>query len=160
MCNTIRANIVIQLFCKFEESNSNPDWCIALMNSFDNNDILNDYKNLGQYDQNARPSQIMTCYNSPASLVNQNEIPVDLSCLRTHMALIMSLTSIWGFWPIWLICNTIQDIKATLQVWWIKTKSYWVTVLTSSSCINYVLNEHVDVDHYGPCTIPFEIMPC
>ena len=33
--NTIWENIVIQLFCKFQESNWNPDWFIALMNSFD-----------------------------------------------------------------------------------------------------------------------------
>ena len=47
------------------------------MNSLDTNHILNDNKNLGQYDQNAIPPKIMPYYSYPASLVYQNEIPVD-----------------------------------------------------------------------------------
>ena len=31
---------------------------------------------------------------------------------------------------------------------------YWVIVLTSSSGINYVPNEHEDVDQYGSFSIP------
>ena len=38
-------NIVIQLFCKFQESNWNPDWFIALMNSFNTNHILDRNEN-------------------------------------------------------------------------------------------------------------------
>ena len=38
-------NIVIQLIWKFQESNWNPDWFIALMDSFDTNYTNN--KNLG-----------------------------------------------------------------------------------------------------------------
>ena len=49
------------------------------MNAFDTNFILNDNINLGQYDQNAIPSQIMACYNHPVCLMNQNEIPIELS---------------------------------------------------------------------------------
>ena len=40
ICNTISDNIVIQLIWKFQESNWNPDWFIALMDSFDTNYIL------------------------------------------------------------------------------------------------------------------------
>ena len=47
------------------------------MNSFDTNYIFNDNKNLGQYDLNAIPSQMTPCYSYPASLMNQNEIPIE-----------------------------------------------------------------------------------
>ena len=41
-----------------------------------------------------------------------------------------------------------------------KWNPYWVNMLTRSSGTNYVLNEHEDVDQYGPYAIPFELMPC
>ena len=77
--NTISDNIVIQLVWKFQESNWNPDWFIALMDSLDTNYIFTNNKNLGQYDQNAIPSQIMPCYSYPGNLINQNEIPIELT---------------------------------------------------------------------------------
>ena len=77
ICNTISDNIVIQLIWKFQESNWNPDWFIALMDSFDTNYIFTNNKNLGQYDQNAIPSQIMPCYSYPGNFINQNEIPIE-----------------------------------------------------------------------------------
>ena len=80
ICNTISDNIVIQLIWKFQETNWNPDWFIALMDSFDTNYIFTNNKNLGQYDQNAIPSQIMPCYSYPGNLINQNEIPIELTC--------------------------------------------------------------------------------
>ena len=50
------------------------------MNSFDTNYILNDNKkNLGQYDQNAIPCQMMPCYSYPVSQMNQNEIGIELT---------------------------------------------------------------------------------
>ena len=50
----------------------------VLVNSFDTNCILKDNKNknLGQYDHNPIPSQIIPYYSFPASLLNQNEIPI------------------------------------------------------------------------------------
>ena len=51
----------------------------------------------------------MSCYNYPESLVNQDEISIEL---------------------------------------------------TSSSGTNYILNEHEDVDQYGPYAIASDIMPC
>ena len=33
-------------------------------------------------------------------------------------------------------------------------------MLTSSSGTNYVLNQHEDVEQYGPYVILFEVMPC
>ena len=78
-------NNIKQLSCKFGESNWNPDWVVALMNSFGTNYVFNDHENLGQYDLCAIyiceiPSQIMPCYSYPSCLVNQNEISIDLSC--------------------------------------------------------------------------------
>ena len=62
ICKTISDNIVIQLIWRFQESNWNPDWFIALMYSVGTNFFFTNNKNLGQYDQNAIPSQIMPCY--------------------------------------------------------------------------------------------------
>ena len=153
---------MIQLFCKFQESNWNPDWFIALLNSFDTNYILNDYRNLGQYDQNAIHSQILPCYSYPASLMNQNEIPIELTCCKVIWHQLCPYWA-WRYWPIWPICNTIWS-DAMLQlsckfgelVW----NPYWLIMLTNSSDSNYVPNEHEDVDQYDPYAIPSEIMPC
>ena len=41
-----------------------------------------------------------------------------------------------------------------------KWNPYWVNMLTSSSGINYVLNEYEDVGQYGPYAIPSEVMQC
>ena len=41
-----------------------------------------------------------------------------------------------------------------------KWNPYWVIVLMSSSAINYVPNEHEDIDQYGSFTIPSKILPC
>ena len=63
------------------------------MDSFDTNYIFTNNKNFGQYDQNAIPSQIMPCYSYPGNLINQNEIPIELTCQQVHLGLIMSLMS-------------------------------------------------------------------
>ena len=63
------------------------------MDSFDTNHILTSNKDLGQYDQNAIPSQIMPCCSYPGNLINQNEIPIELTCQQAHLGLIMSLMS-------------------------------------------------------------------
>ena len=76
LCNTISDDIVIQLIWKFQESNWNPDLFIA----FDANYIFTNNKNIGQYDQNAIPSQIMPCYSYPGNLINWNEIAIELTC--------------------------------------------------------------------------------
>ena len=125
ICNTISDNIVIQLIWKFQESNWNPDWFIALMDSFGTIHIFTNNKNLGQYDQNAIPSQIMPCYSYPGNLINQNKIPMELTCQQARLGLIMSLMSMkvltnmahLHYHSIWCY------IKAILKVWWTKMKS-------------------------------------
>ena len=153
---------MIQLIWKFQESNWNPDWFIALMDSFDTNYIFTNDKNLGQYDQNAIPSQIIPCYSYPENLINRNEIHIELTCQQAHLGLIMSLMSMK------MLANMVHmwyslrwcHVTGILQVCLINLKSLLTHLLMSSSESDYVPNEHEDVDQYGSFTIPSEIMPC
>ena len=101
-----------------------------LTNLFGTHYVLNEHGNFDQYGSFAIPSKKMLYQSYPESLVNQYEIPIELSCWWTHLALsmslmsmkllanithmqyhaqlplIMSLTSM-KIWPIWFICNTI-----------------------------------------------------
>ena len=46
------------------------------------------------------------------------------------------------------------QVEAILQFWWIKCDPYWVIISTSSSGIDYVLNEHENICQYSPkCNI-------
>ena len=65
---------------KFGESKWNPYGLIMLTSSSGTNYVPNDHKDVDQYGSFAIPSKIMPCKSYPASLMNQNEIPVDLSC--------------------------------------------------------------------------------
>ena len=56
------------------------------MNSFDINYILNNFKDLDRYDLYVIPSQKMPCYSYPASLINQNEIPIEYKMLTSSSA--------------------------------------------------------------------------
>ena len=64
-----------------------------LTSSSDTNYVPNKHENVDQYDPYAIPSAIMPRWSYPESLVDQNEIPVDLSRQRAHLALITSFTS-------------------------------------------------------------------
>ena len=55
--------------------------------------VLNEHEDVDQYGSIAITSEIMLYQSHPESLVNQNEIHIELSCLQTYLALIMSLTS-------------------------------------------------------------------
>ena len=44
------------------------------------NYVPNKHEDVDQYGSFTIPSEIMPCKSYPISLVNQNEIPVDLSC--------------------------------------------------------------------------------
>ena len=57
------------------------------MCSSDTNHVPNEHEDADQYDSYAVPSKIMPYQSYPKSLVNQNEIPIEL------LALIMSLTN-------------------------------------------------------------------
>ena len=42
--------------------------------------VPNEHEDIDQYGSFTIPSKIMPCESYPESLVNQNEIPVELSC--------------------------------------------------------------------------------
>ena len=63
------------------------------MSSSDTNYVPNEHEDADQYDSYAIPSKIMPYQSYPKSLVNQNEILIELLCYWAHLALIMSLTS-------------------------------------------------------------------
>ena len=50
-----------------------------LTSSSGTNYVPNKHEDVDQYDPHAIPSEIMQFFSYPESLVNQNEIPVDLS---------------------------------------------------------------------------------
>ena len=51
-----------------------------LTSSFGTNYVPNEHEDVDQYDSYAIPSKIMPCLSHLQSLVNENEIPVELSC--------------------------------------------------------------------------------
>ena len=50
------------------------------MSSSETNYVPNKYEDADQYDSYAIPSKIMPYQSYPKSLVNENEIPIELSC--------------------------------------------------------------------------------
>ena len=50
------------------------------MNSSGTNYVLNGHDDVDQYDSYAIASTTISCENYPESLVNQNEIPIELLC--------------------------------------------------------------------------------
>ena len=77
--NTIQANAILLLFCKFGESKLNPRWLIMLTSSSGINYVPNEHEKFEQYDSYAKSSEIMPCYSYAENSVKQNEISVDLS---------------------------------------------------------------------------------
>ena len=66
--------------CKFGEPKWNPYWVIVLTSSPAINYVPNEHVDIDQYGSFAIPSKIMPWYIYPASLGNQNEIPIELLC--------------------------------------------------------------------------------
>ena len=71
---------MFKLSWKFGESKWNSCWLILLTSSSGINHVLDEHDDVDQYGSFAIPSELMPCYSYPASLVNQNEIPIELSC--------------------------------------------------------------------------------
>ena len=69
-----------------------------LTSSSGTNYVLNEHGDFDQYGSFEIPSEIMPCKSYLVSLGNQNEIPIELPCKRTQLALIMSLVSITIFY--------------------------------------------------------------
>ena len=71
---------MLKLTWKFGESKFNPYWVIVLTSSSGTNYVPNEHEGVDQYGSFSIPSESVLCENHPESLVNQNEIPVKLSC--------------------------------------------------------------------------------
>ena len=71
---------MLKLSCKFGESKWNPYWIIVLPSSSGTNYVPNEHEDADQYDSYAIPSKLMPYQSYPKSLVNQNEILIELSC--------------------------------------------------------------------------------
>ena len=93
ICNTIQDNAMLKLSWKFGKSKWNPYWAIVLTSYSDTNYFPNEHEDFDQYGSFAISSELLLCQSHPESLVNQNEIPIELSCQRAHLALNKSLTS-------------------------------------------------------------------
>ena len=65
---------------KFGEPKLNPYWAIVLTSSSGTNYDLNEHEDDDQYDSYAITSNIRPYLSYPKSLVNQNEILIELSC--------------------------------------------------------------------------------
>ena len=71
---------MLKLSWKFGESKWYPYWVIVLRSSSGTNYVLNEHEGVDQYVSFSIPSELVLYQSHPESLVNQNEIPVELSC--------------------------------------------------------------------------------
>ena len=53
---------------------------MVLTSSIGTNHVLNEQEDVNQYGSFAIPSEIMLYESYPESLLNQNQIPIELSC--------------------------------------------------------------------------------
>ena len=51
-----------------------------LTSSSGKNHVPNEHEDVDQYDTYAIQSEIIPCWSYPESLINKNEIPIELSC--------------------------------------------------------------------------------
>ena len=133
-------SLSFKLSFKFGELKWNPCWLIMLTSSYGTNHVLNEHEDVDQYGSFAIPPEMMLYQSHPESLVNQNEI-------------LFELTSSSGT-TIWYNATSNLSWKCGESKW----NPYWLIMLASSSCTNYVLNEHECVDQYGSFATPPQMM--
>ena len=73
-------NVRSKLSCKFGESKCNSYWDITMKTSHGMNYVLNEHLDLSQHVPYAILSETMLYYRYSASLMNQNEILIELTC--------------------------------------------------------------------------------
>ena len=71
---------MLKLSWKFGGSKRYPYWVNVLTSSWGTNYVLNEHEGVDQYGSFSIPSELVLYQSHPESLVNQNEIPVELSC--------------------------------------------------------------------------------
>ena len=70
---------MLKLSWKFGESKWYPYWVIVLTSSSDTNYVPNEHEGVDQYGSFSIPSESVLYQSHPESLVNQNEILIELS---------------------------------------------------------------------------------
>ena len=65
---------------KFGEPKWNPCWVIVLTSSSGTNYVPNEHEGVDQYGSFSIPSDLVLYQSYPESVVNQNEILIELSC--------------------------------------------------------------------------------
>ena len=71
---------MLELSWKFGESKWNPCWVIVLTSSSGTNYVPNEHEDIYQYGSFTIPSELVLYQSHPESLVNQNEILIELLC--------------------------------------------------------------------------------
>ena len=71
---------MLKLSWKFGEPKWNTCWVIVLTSSSGTNYVPNEPEGVDQYGSFSIPFELMLYQSHPESLVNENEIPVELSC--------------------------------------------------------------------------------
>ena len=71
---------MLKLSWKFGEPKWYPYWAIVLTSSSGTNYVPNKHEDIDQYGSFSIPSELVLYQSHPESLVNQNEIPVELLC--------------------------------------------------------------------------------
>ena len=71
---------MLKLSWKFNESKWNPYWVIVLTSSSGTNYAPNEHEGVDLYGSFSIPSELVLYQSHSESLVNQNEILIELSC--------------------------------------------------------------------------------
>ena len=71
---------MLKLSWKFGESKWYPYWLIVLTSSSGTNDVPNEHEGVDHDGSFSIPSELVLYQSHPESLVNQNEILIELSC--------------------------------------------------------------------------------
>ena len=76
----IQDNAISKPSWEFGELKWNPCWVIMLTNSPGTNYVPNEHEDIDQYGSFTIPSELVLYQSHPESLVNQNEILIELLC--------------------------------------------------------------------------------
>ena len=71
---------MLKLSWKFGEPKWNPCWVIVLTSSSGTNYVPNEHEGVDQYGSFSIPSKLVLYQSDPESLLNQNEILIELLC--------------------------------------------------------------------------------
>ena len=140
-------------------------WFVMLTSYSGNNHVLSKHGDLGQYHPYVKSSEMISCYGFPASLINQQSIPIESSCSALPPIMVRDCF----FSKVVVIFNTVWALQSfqihvpPLGMSLHSTpliRDVWLTTHTHSSRNDYGMNEHDDESQYHPYATPSKIMPC